>query len=34
MTRDRQKGNAARAESESREKAGPPSCEPVPEREA
>lgn len=40
MTRDRQKGHAAwteshnGSESESREKAGPPSCEPVPEREA
>lgn len=40
MTRDRQKGNSAWAEphngsvSEGREKTGPPSYEPVPEREA
>lgn len=39
-TEDRQGGNAARAEphngskAESREKAGPPNCKPMPEREA
>lgn len=40
MTRDRQKGNGTRtephngSESGSKKKAGTPSCEPVPEREA